>query len=168
MKRTAFIAGTAGLATAAALAPARAQSQTIRVGITDNDSGICPFYAQQQGMFTKAGLSVEIQQIGSSGASAQALVAGAVDITVCDAVQVANAVIHGFPMVAIAGGCAFSKDAPTLVLVTQKSGAMHTGKDLEGQTVGVVALKSLSASSVFEWLRVGGADASKVKFIELP
>ena len=168
MNRRTLIAGGAGTLLAASRAPAFAQAAPIRVAITDNDSGICPYYAQQQGIFARAGLNVDIQQMSSSGGAAQALVAGAVDVAVCDALQVANAMIHGFPMIALAGGCTFSKDSPTLVLVTQKNSAIRVARDLEGQTVGVVALKSLSASSVNEWLRLGGADPSKVKFFELP
>ena len=166
MKRRSLLVGAAAVLAATHVAGAQSPA-LIRVGVTENDSGICPFYARELGMFSQAGLRVEITPIASSGASAQALVAGAVDVTVCDAVQVANAVIHGFPMVAIAGGCLFSKDAPTLVLATKKDGPVRVAKDLEGQTVAVVALKSLSASAAIEWVRVNGADPAKIKFYEL-
>lgn len=168
MNRKTLLAGGAGALLAAPALRAQAQTAPIRVAITDNDSGIAPYYAQAQGMFARAGLNVDIQQMSSSGGAAQALVAGAVDIAVCDALQVANAMLHGFPMIALAGGCAFSKDSPTLELVTAKNSPIRSARDLEGQTAGVVALKSLSASSVNEWLRLGGADPSKVKFLELP
>jgi NitT/TauT family transport system substrate-binding protein len=169
MNRRTVLAGGAGMFALSTGVPAFGQaSPVIRVGITENDSGICPVYAQELGMFVQAGLNVEITPIASSGASAQALVAGAVDITVCDAVQVANAVIHGFPMVALSGGCLFTKDAPTLVLAAKKDGSVRSAKGLEGQTVAVVALKSLSASAAIEWVRVNGADPAKVKFYELP
>jgi ABC-type nitrate/sulfonate/bicarbonate transport system substrate-binding protein len=57
---------------------------------------------------------------------------------------VALALIHGFPMVAFAGGCTYSKQSPTRVLVVAKSGPIHTARDLEGQTIAVPSTKSLN------------------------
>jgi NitT/TauT family transport system substrate-binding protein len=169
MNRRNVLAAGAGALLAARLSPASAQtSPTVRIGVTVNDSGIVPVYAKEQGFFDRAGVNAEIQLLTNTGAAAQALVAGAIDIAVVDALQVANAVIHGIPMVCIAGGCAFSKDSPTLVMVTNKNSAIHVPKDLENQTVGVVAHKSLSASIANEWLRANGADPTKMKLFELP
>lgn len=168
-RRTVLTAG-AGALVAGCCSPAGAQTAlpTVRIGVTVNDSGIVPVYAKEQGFFTQAGINAEIQLLTNTGAAAQALVTGAIDIAVVDALQVANAVIHGIGMVAIAGGCAFSKESPTLVMVTAKDSKIQKPKDLEDQTVGVVAHKSLSASIANEWLRVNGADPSKMKLFELP
>jgi NitT/TauT family transport system substrate-binding protein len=169
MNRRHVLAAGAGALLAARLSPASAQtSPLVRIGVTVNDSGIVPVYAKEQGFFDRAGVNAEIQLLTNTGAAGQALVAGAIDIAVVDALQVANAVIHGIPMVCIAGGCAFSKDSPTLVMVTNKNSAIHVPKDLENQTVGVVAHKSLSASIANEWLRANGADPTKMKLFELP
>jgi NitT/TauT family transport system substrate-binding protein len=147
----------------------RAQTTApIRIGITLNDSGLGPVYAQEQGYYTKAGLNVELVPFGGAAGAAQAVIAGAVEVAVVDCIQVANAYIHGFPLAVFAGGCAFSKQSPTLVMVTEKTSAIHNAKDLEGQTVGVVGLKSLSSSMATEWLRINGADVTKIKFFELP
>ena len=168
MNRRRLLTGAAGAALAERLRPAAAQSGSpIRIGVTVNDAGIAPFYAQHQGFFDQAGLNVDIQMLTNGNASAQALLTHAVDVTVVDALQVANAVIHGIPLVAIAGGAAFSKDAPTLVMVTSKTSAIRVPKDLENQTVGVVAHKSLSASIANEWVRANGGDPAKVKLFEL-
>jgi NitT/TauT family transport system substrate-binding protein len=149
-------------------AEVRAQAAPIRIGITLNDSGLGPVYAQEQGYYTKAGLNVELVPFGGAAGAAQAVIAGAVEVAVVDCIQVANAYIHGFPLAVFAGGCAFSKQSPTLVMVTEKTSAIHSAKDLEGQTVGVVGLKSLSSSMATEWLRINGADVTKIKFFELP
>lgn len=166
MNRRAFgVAGAAALA--AARLPARAQTSPapIRLGIAPNDSSLVPLYAQEQGFFQQAGLNVELQTI--SNGVAQVVLAGGVDVGVVDCVQIGNALIHGFPMVAFAGGCMYSKQSPTLVLVTAKSSAIHTARDLEGQTVAVPSAKSLSSSMTTEWLRVNGADPDKVKMLEM-
>jgi NitT/TauT family transport system substrate-binding protein len=148
---------------------ARAQTNApIRIGITLNDSGLGAAYAQDQGYFQKAGLNVDVQPFGNASTSAQAITAGAIDVGVVDCLQVANAFIHGIPLAVFAGNCLFAKESPTLVMVTSKSSPFHTPRDLENQTIGVVNLKSLSASAANEWLRVNGADPAKVKFFELP
>lgn len=167
MNRRTIVGGGAAALVGMHVPAARAQTSpaVIRIGIAPNDSSLVPLYAQEQGFFQQANLNVELQTI--SNGVAQVVLAGGVDVGVVDCVQVGNALIHGFPTVAFAGGCMYSKQSPTLVLVTAKSGAMHTARDLEGQTIAVPSAKSLSSSMTTEWLRVNGADPDKVKFIEM-
>jgi ABC-type nitrate/sulfonate/bicarbonate transport system substrate-binding protein len=158
----------AGLLSTRLRAASAQTTAPIRFGITMNDSGLGAVYAQEQGMFRQAGLNVDLQPFTNTSVAAQAIIAGAIDVGVMDCLQVANAVIHGFPLAAFAGNCAFSKESPTLVMVTAKSSAIASPRDLENQTVAVVALKSLSSSITNEWLRVNGADPANVKLFELP
>lgn len=167
-RHTFFAAATAG-ALSAGMRTASAQTPgPIRIAISPNDSSLIPVYAQELGTFTQAGLNVELETFSNANGGAQAVVAGAADIGIIDSIAIANAYIHGFPLAGFAGGCAYSKDSPTLVLVTSKSSAIHTARDLENQAVAVPSLKSLSASMTSEWLRVNGADPAKVKFLEMP
>lgn len=170
-RRTMFASGAAALMTAHG-APAFAQSAApgpqIRIGYTLNDSGLEPAYALEQNMFAQAGLNVEIQVFQNAGRIAEALSIGAIEVGIVDCINAANSFIHGLGLAVFAGGVQFSKDSPTLVMVTEKTSPYRTAKDLEGQTVGVVGLQSLSSSATLEWLRVKGADPSKVKLFELP
>lgn len=165
MNRRTLLGTAAGAALAGRLSRASAQSAPVRIGIAPNDSSLVPLYAQELGSYQKAGLNVELQTI--SNGVAQVVLAGGVDLGVVDCVQVANALIHGFPTVACIGGCVFSKQSPTLVLVVAKNGSVRTARDLEGQTIAVPSAKSLSSSMTSEWLRVNGADPDKVKVIEM-
>jgi NitT/TauT family transport system substrate-binding protein len=169
MKRRTMVAagGAALLSTRLSIAGAQTPAP-IRIGFTLNDSGLGALYAQEQGYFRQAGLNVELQTFTGTGAIAAALLTGAIEVGVMDCIQVANAFIHGLPLVAFAGNCVFSKQSPTLVMVTAKSSAFHSARDLENQTIGVVTLKSLSSSSTYEWLRTNGVDPAKVKLFELP
>ena len=170
MNRRSMLATGSAALLAGRFSTADAQTATpvIRMGVTLNDSGLGPIYAQEQGFFKKAGLNVEIQPFANAGAAAQGVLIGAIDVGVVDCLQVANGFIHGFPVAAFAGNCMFAKTSPTLVMVTAKTSAYQTARDLEGQTIGVVGLKSLSSSATNEWLRVNGADPAKVKLFELP
>jgi NitT/TauT family transport system substrate-binding protein len=166
LNRRAIVGAGAAALVGMRLPQASAQSSApIRIGIAPNDSSLVPLYAREQGFFQQANLNVELQTI--SNGVAQVVLAGGVDIGVVDCVQIANALIHGFPTVAFAGGCTYSKASPTLVLVVAKAGPIRTARDLEGQAIAVPSAKSLSSSMTTEWLRVNGADPDKVKVIEM-
>ncbi len=167
-RRSMLATGSAALLSSRFATASAQTSPVIRMGVTLNDSGLGPIYAQEQGFFKKAGLNVEIQPFANAGAAAQGVLIGAIDVGIVDCLQVANGFIHGFPVVAFAGNCMFAKTSPTLVMVTAKTSAYQSARDLEGQTIGVVGLKSLSSSATNEWLRVNGADPAKVKLFELP
>jgi hypothetical protein len=108
MNRRAIVGAGAAALVGMRLPQASAQSSApIRIGIAPNDSSLVPLYAREQGFFQQANLNVELQTI--SNGVAQVVLAGGVDIGVVDCVQIANALIHGFPTVAFAGGCTYSK-----------------------------------------------------------
>lgn len=159
----------AGAATAVA-APAGVLAQTpatIRIGIGLNDAGLLPVYAQELGFVQPAGLTFDIQTFNNNGLITQAIIGGALDVGLIDALQVANAVIHGIPLAFFAGGALFMHNSGTLVLVTAKASPYHTARDLEGQSIGVSSLSSLSAAGTKQWLQANGADPAKVKLFEL-
>lgn len=147
---------------------ARAQSATLRIGASPADSYAQAHYAQDGGFFTKYGLSVSVIDFPNAQAIVQAAAGGAIDVGMADMIQLANPIEKGVPFGVFAGGALYRSDAPATLLVVAKNSPVQKAKDLEGQTVGVVALNSISAMSVNEWLRQGGADLTKVKIFELP
>jgi ABC-type nitrate/sulfonate/bicarbonate transport system substrate-binding protein len=166
-RRTILAAGAA----AALAAPGRVIAQTtpvtIRVGIGLNDAGLLPVYAQELGFAQPAGFTFDIQTFNNNGLITQAIIGGALDVGLIDSLQVANAVIHGIPLAFFAGGALFMHNSGTLVLVTAKTSPYHTARDLEGQSIGVSSLSSLSAAGTKQWLQTNGADPAKVKLFEL-
>jgi NitT/TauT family transport system substrate-binding protein len=160
-----------GLAAAAPLAFAaarvRAQSVHIRIGAGVDDAFMQPYYAQELGLFKKANLDVEIVQAANAGAIAAAAAGGAVDIGMSEPTALALANARGLPFAYFAGGPLSVRDEKTLVLVAAKNSPIRSAKDLEGKTVAIISLRTLMANTVMEWLRINGADGSKVKFFEL-
>lgn len=167
MKRLAFLLSGAAASFSLQSSASAQTAVPIRIGDVLSDAGLVPIYAQVQGILQQAGLAIEMHLFPNNGAVTQALVAGALDVAVIDALQVASAVAHGIPLTCFAGGAVFSKNTRTLVLVTAKSSGIQTALDLEGQSVAVSSLNSLSAAGTKEWLRVNGADPAKVKIFEL-
>src|ERR1019366_2810398 len=87
---------------------------------------------------------------------------------IADFTVVANAVNRGVPLVFFAGSALYSTDAPTTVLCVDKNGPVRVARDLEGKTVGIAAVGSLSDLAVRAWLDTNGADLAKIKFVEAP
>jgi NitT/TauT family transport system substrate-binding protein len=85
-----------------------------------------------------------------------------------DMIQLVNPVQRGVGIGYFAGGSVYHSDSPTTLLVASKTTTFTKPKDFEGQTIGVIALNSISSMCVSEWLRLGGADVGKVKIYELP
>jgi NitT/TauT family transport system substrate-binding protein len=168
MIRSSFLAASATLL--ASSFPQRALAQgtplNLRVAATANDTYASAYYAQDLGFFTRAGLNVDLETLNNGAAIAAAVSAGSMDIGVATPVTLANAYIHGLPLVIVAAGSISSAKAPTLVLIVAKNSGIKTAKDLEGKVVAVNALKTGSEVNFDVWLSQGGADVSSVKLIE--
>ncbi len=71
---------------------ARAQAAPIRLAsVATGDSYALPFFAQEAGMFARAGLNVEVQQIPQPGSIVAAVAGGSVDVGFVDPPLLANA-----------------------------------------------------------------------------
>lgn len=157
-----------GAAFVAAPRVARAQTAPVRLGLTRSDAQLAVECAVEMGMFHDAALDVDVQTLGNSGLVMSGVIAGALDVGICDDIQLGNAVLRGIPVAGFAGGALFTVAEPTLVLVSLKSGPVRAAKDLDGTTVAVVQLASQSSVAATEWLRTHGADVSQVKLYEMP
>jgi NitT/TauT family transport system substrate-binding protein len=161
------------LAASAALAtPLRGSAQSaspaVRLGSNISDAFAEPWYAVDAGYLQRAGIDATLQIFAGSGATATALVAGAIDLAVIDAISVANAISHGVPLVGLTASGMFRVDQPSSVLCVAKSSSIKAPRDLAGQLVSVPSLQSLTTVSVQAWLKRSGVDPNAVRFIEIP
>jgi len=158
-------------AAAAAAAPQRAFAQTaplIRVGVeSQGETFASVFYGVQAGIFTRAGLDVETSSFPTAGPIAAALAGGSIDVGTVDVILLANAVNRGVPLVAIAAGGLFRTQEPTSALCVPASSPIRTAKQLEGTTLALGTLVSLTSISLKMWLEKNGADPAKVQFVEM-
>jgi ABC-type nitrate/sulfonate/bicarbonate transport system substrate-binding protein len=160
-----------GACSAALLLARTARSQsvpTVRIGCNATDLYFQPYIAQDYGFFTRAGLTAPITPFANGAANAQAVIANATDVGPADMIQIANAYNRGIGLAFFAGSGYFETRAPTIQLCVGKASTYASPKDLEGGTIAVVAVKSLSEAIVREWLRKNGVDAGKIKLYELP
>jgi len=158
-----------GLASAL-LAPANALGQTptaVRIGAFLIDPFLEPYYAQDQGMFAKAGLQADIQSL-TTQASLAALIGNSLEFANSDLVPIANARSRGLDVVIVAAGAHYDAKVPTIALITSVDSTVRSAADLRGQVVGVPSLNSGPSIAVQEWFRKSGVDASTIRLIEIP
>jgi NitT/TauT family transport system substrate-binding protein len=155
---------------ASVLAPRLAAAQTakIRIGAPASDTFAIAFFAADGGFYQRAGLDVSVTVFPGSGPVTTAVAGGALDVGLTDLVQLANAFNRGVPLSAICGGGLYTPADSTTELCVGKNSTIRTAKDFEGQTIGVITLASISAVAVRAWLTQHGADAQKVKLVEMP
>jgi NitT/TauT family transport system substrate-binding protein len=160
----------AGVAATAATFGSRAAAQSTRLRICGFpvDSYAAPYYALDQGFLARNGIDLEIVTLASAGGVAEAILANAIDIGMGDPLQVANPFVANVPLALFGGSGLYSSDAPASILMVDKNSAFQKPKDLEGQAIGVVALASLTALGVREWLGQNHVDLTNVKIIEIP
>jgi NitT/TauT family transport system substrate-binding protein len=124
-------------------------------------------YARDMGFFAKAGLDPEIQTMVNGTAIAAALVSRAVDIGYMTLDALAFIHQKGIAVVVVAPCTEYLSPARTGALLAAQSSAIHTGKDLNGKIVAVVALNGVTHLATRAWIDQNGGDSATVKFVEV-
>jgi NitT/TauT family transport system substrate-binding protein len=167
-RRREVLALGAGLAATLLPTALRAQAATIRIGQNPTDTFGEGYYAADNGAFEAAGLKVTVSTFVNGAAQAEACAGGAIDVGLGEATELANGIARGLPFAIFAGGSLYNTTAPTTALCVGADSRVRAARDLEGRTIAVPALVSLSSMSVKAWLAQNGVDLAKVHFVELP
>jgi NitT/TauT family transport system substrate-binding protein len=167
MRRATFTTGATAATLLLARRPARAAT-TLRVAVQPAIICTQAFCAQELGIFSKYGLSVETQILGSGAAIAAAMVGGAIDIGYGDPISLANGRLRGFNFAYIASGFLNTPAFSTTGLLIRPDSGVTDGKSLSGKTIGVNAINTFSSVVVQAWTDQNGGDAKSVKFLEVP
>jgi len=166
--RGAFLA----LASAAALAgPAAAQTPALRhLGVAsaqDADAVAC-LYAQEAGLFRKAGLDVTLTPNASGSAVAAAVIGGAVDIGKSSLTALITAFSKGIPIVLIAPSALYNVDSPVTGTIVRADSPLRGAHDLNGKIVAVQSVRGSLQLATMAWVDKSGGDSSTIRFLELP
>jgi NitT/TauT family transport system substrate-binding protein len=165
----ALICSLAALAALAAPAPVPAQAPAaLRIALIPIEPAAVAYYAQENGFFTKAGLTVQIDQNPSTPALASAVVSGTYDIAYGTVPTLATAHSKGLPFVLVAPGIADSPVHFGGAIVVGVNSTVKTGKDLNGKTLGTAGLNTIAEYLPRAWIDKTGGDSTTVKFVEMP
>jgi NitT/TauT family transport system substrate-binding protein len=140
----------------------------IRIGTTAIDAGAEPYYAQAMGFFKAAGLSVDIQAMTNGAVLSAAVAGGALDIGQSNVVSLSSAHERGIPFVIVAPASLYSSKQPQSALVVTATSPLRTARDLEGKTIAVNGLKTISQLGPEAWIDNNGGKLATVKFVEMP
>lgn len=160
--------------TAMALASGRAAfGQTtltpVRVASSPIGDVVPLLYAQNAGLFQKAGLDITLTKATSGSAVAAALAGGAVDIGKVSTTPVITAHSHGIPLTIVFPDRlhTFGAAAETMLVVAPDS-PIKSGRDLNGKTISVAGIKDSTWIGARLFIDSAGGDSSTAKFVELP
>jgi ABC-type nitrate/sulfonate/bicarbonate transport system substrate-binding protein len=78
-----------------------AGSTTLRIATTANDGGMEAYYAQELGLFKKAGINAEITAIGNGANIVTGVIGGTYDVGVAASVSVVSAYQSGLPILLV-------------------------------------------------------------------
>jgi NitT/TauT family transport system substrate-binding protein len=139
----------------------------LRIAASATDSFAEAIYAEEAGFFKAAGLRTQLVLLANSGAIAAAVAGGSVDVGLANPIAIAAARSEGLPFYVIAPSALFSASEPATLLVVAKNSPLQQPKDLEGKTIGLIEVRGITEASVRAWLANNGADANKVRYIEM-
>jgi NitT/TauT family transport system substrate-binding protein len=159
-------------AAAATGAPLRGRAQTapLRVAYIPTENCAQVLYAQELGLFAKAGLDVHLEPINFSASIASAVLSNAVDIGNSSTLTMTLAHSKNIPIVYVAPGNLFvlRKDAPESGIVVAESSTIRKASDLNGKTFGCSGLGSFGEFIPRNWVDSNGGQSSTMKFVEAP
>ena len=125
--------------------------------------------ADRNGWFAEEGIAVTTQPVQSGNVGIPGLVSGSFDILYSNSVAVLTALERGIDLRIIAEGTRIAEKPPVAAaLLQRKDGGMHTGKDLEGKTIGVATKYDIQWLIAQAWVKLKGGDPSKVNYREMP
>jgi NitT/TauT family transport system substrate-binding protein len=150
--------------------PAAAQSgmTTLHVGTNAADDVTPLLWAKATGMFTKAGLDVDIQKLTSGSAVTAAVLGGTLDIGRSSLLPLISARSHGVPVQLIAPAELSVGEDPSAGIIVLKDGPIKSARDLNGSTLPSPSLRDYFWIADRAWIDANGGDSKTVKFIELP
>jgi NitT/TauT family transport system substrate-binding protein len=164
--RRSFVAGFGGTALLAATSQRGGAATALHAGVTSDD-GYEAWFAQDIGLFGKAGLDVNAQLFPNGSAAAAALIGHSLDFACGNVVTVAQARDHGVPVALVAPSIVSVATAANTGLTVALDSPIRSAKDLEGKTVGVLSIQGILAMSIQLWLDKNGADSKKVQLVEI-
>ncbi len=171
LSRGRFAAAIAGAGLTAALPhPARAQAMIpVKGAITPVYYDATPIlYAQQTGMFTKAGIDLDLGRLPTGAAVTTAVAGGSLNIGKSTFFSVVAAFSHGVPIAVIAPAVIYDGRSPNGALVVAKDSPIRSVADMSGKVIAVNNLSEPTRPATEVWLQKNGAPKDEVKFVEIP
>jgi NitT/TauT family transport system substrate-binding protein len=149
-------------------AAARGQSTPtlIRVGVEANDAATPLLWARSAGLFTKAGLYVDIQRVDNSAAATTAVLGGTLEIAASGSLALILAHDRDLGFSIVAPAAVYRSDEPDAVLVVPATSTRSRARDFTDQAIGVTTLGDITSLAARAWLDKNGSGTA-VRVVEV-
>ena len=148
---------------------ARAQGTLAPVSLLSvpNDSSGEMYYAQELGLFAKAGLDVRLQSVNDPSATAGAVLSGTATFGGLTIPGYATAHQRGIPIVIVAPTSIYSSANPTSGIIVLKNSSFKRASDLNGKTIATRDIFDMSYYGAKVWIDKNGGDSKTIKWFEI-
>jgi NitT/TauT family transport system substrate-binding protein len=170
LARSAWLASAGAAAAAATVRPTVGWAQTaipVTVVMAPTVDATSFYYAQKADLFARNGLNLTVNVVTSGNLGIVAVVGGAANIGLSNALSVSQAHQKGVPLVLIAGAGLYDTNAPIVRIFVSNDSPIRTAKDLEDHVVAVSGLHDLLALAVRAWIAQQGVDSTRIRFAEM-
>lgn len=142
---------------------------SLRVAASPADDVTSVLYAQQAGLFARAGIDLQLQRASSTAGLPAALEGGTYDIAKTSLMSLLAAHERGFDFKVVAPAAIYDDAGASRVggYIVSKDAAA-SGRDFNGKTVSAIDLHGMSQLALYAWVDKNGGDSSTLQFIELP
>jgi len=147
---------------------AAAAPQLLRVLMIKTDGVKTLLWAQQQQLFEKHGLTVNVVPMQSGAATLPALIGGSGEIGAGSLFPMFAAFARGIPLKLVAPASLYLSDHADSLLLVRSDSPIRSARDLNGKIIGVDSLNDVYTLATKAWVDQGGGDGSSVKPVELP
>jgi len=127
------------------------------------------FAADTQGYFAAENISISTQSVQGGVIGIPGLVSGGFDVAYSNTTSVITALERGIDLRIISEGNPVPAKPPDPgALLRRKGENLRTGKDFEGKSIGVNALRDIQWVIVRSWVKATGGNPEKVDYREIP
>lgn len=146
---------------------AAATPQLLRVLLIRTDGVKTILWAQQQHLFEKHGLTVEVDSMASGAATLPALIGGSGEIGAGSLFPMFAAHARGLPIKLVSPASLYLSEHADSLLLVRADSPIRTARDLYGKIIGVDSIKDVYTLATRAWVDAGGGDGESLKPVEL-
>jgi NitT/TauT family transport system substrate-binding protein len=162
---------TAGLALGGSVLPRAAlpaELTAVKVISVPSDGTKGVLYAQKTNAFAKRGLQVDVAAMTSGAVIYAAILGGAAQFGSGNLFSVFSAYARGVPLRIVAPITLYTTDNADTFLIVRKDDPIHSARDFNGKTLGVVSVRDSDDFATRGWSDNNGGEGHSLHAVELP
>lgn len=149
-------------------AAAEGELQTVNVGVIPIVDTAAIWLGEDEGIFEKHGLDLELQTASGGAAIVPGVVSGDYDFAFSNLVSIMVAQDRGIDLQVVANGVtAADGDEDFGAVMVKDDSPIQSAKDLEGKTVSVNNLSNIGDVTIKNAIKADGGDPASVEFMEI-